>query len=78
MADDPVQTFHHRQQHLQLVGRLAGIKEGKIIVCPGTKLTCGTITSWGFRGQIPDSWQKYSVQFSVKYEIEALNESAKY
>jgi hypothetical protein len=39
-------------------GAWLGIRKEKIIVCPGMKLTCGTITSWGFRGQIPDSWQK--------------------
>lgn len=39
-------------------GAWLGIRKEKIIVCPGMKLTCGTITSWDFRGQIPDSWQK--------------------
>lgn len=39
-------------------GAWLGIRKEKIIVCSGMKLTCGTITSWGFRGQIPDSWQK--------------------
>jgi hypothetical protein len=36
---------------------LGGEKE-RNVVCPSMKLTCGTITLWGFQGQIPDSWQK--------------------
>ncbi|MBU3984381.1 MAG: alpha-1,2-fucosyltransferase, partial [Proteobacteria bacterium] len=39
-------------------GAWLGGKDGAIVICPSTKLTSGTITSWNFEGQIPDGWQK--------------------